>query len=211
MHSATTPPLIAYEANYKRRSGSSCAYTHRKQRFTDKEYNQAVEYMTSTEDAPLYPNKAFRINTSSSYEFKLKNLLKKILKNKPAYFDTTGRGIIVPHFDDEDIRDAAKKEVDEMIKYGSITHYHPENPLYAYTGDINDWSHRVKGITESLNYGKTTYVNEDGTKTRTSKEEEEDLENEEEEKKKKIILIAIVVVAIAVLLVLAILKKKGKI
>lgn len=205
MHSATNPPLIAYEANYKRRSGSSCAYTHRKQLFTDEEYNTAVELMGEIDAKDNWP-RHFQIKTNKVWT--LHPILKKII---PAQsIDGLSKALRL-NFASEDARNKALAQAHEMQDNGVITHYHPENPLFAYTGDINDWSHRVKGITESRNYGKTTYVNEDGTKTVPSKEEEEDLENENEEKKKKIILIAIVVVAIVALVILAILKKKGKI
>lgn len=205
MHSATTPPLIAYEANYKRRSGSSCAYTHRKQRFTDEEYNTAVELMGEIVAKDNWP-KHFQIKTNKVWT--LHPILKKII---PAQsIDGLSKALRL-NFASEDARNKALAQAHEMQDNGLITHYDPDNPLLAYTGDKNDWSHRVKGITKSSNYSNTIYTTESGDKTRLSNETADDYDNEQEDKKKKIILIAIVVVAIVALVVLAILKKKGKI
>lgn len=231
MHDATTPPLITYEANYKRRSSSSGAYTHRKERFTDVEYNRVAEMAESVEDATLYPRKGFRINTARTNEGELGRAVKKIVN--PGSVLYSSRGFITLVFPSQKARDAARTKVEKIIEKGPITYYDSSNPLYAYTADGT----RVEGITESYNYGNTVYETNgnsgensggnSGTPTgesysgttgegyRYSTDVENAIaaqsEDEKKEKKKKIIIISIIGVAIVGFVVLAILKKKGKI
>lgn len=228
MHDATTPPLITYEANYKRRPSSSGAYTHRKERFTDREYNAFITGISDVADATTNKKGRFRLMTPVSNESNLANLAKKILA--PPYIWKSSLGYITLGYgtgeNASSLRDAARAKVEKMLKHGIIAYYGTDNPLYAYTKD----GYLVEGITKSLDYVNTAYDEADKDLNLGGKDDKDAhnspdretylnkdyLKNENEdakkqERKKRIIIISIVAVAIVGFIVLAILKKKGKI
>lgn len=227
MHAATIPPLYTYEANYKHRSDSSGAYTHRKERFTDREYNDCVGLMTGVN----YGGNHTRIQVHTKKPHDLALAIRTFIPTPSMITEKDTK--IVLDYDGKGRYDNARKAMDTitaMIEHGPITYYSPDNPLYAYTQD----DYLVPGITKSIDFVNTSYGKDDpnpgspgnkdgygnadgstdsGVKYNADYLNQLDAQSEAEKqaKKKKIIIISIIGVAIVGFIVLAILKKKGKI